>query len=247
MVFVSRKGLFASCGLLLLVLAGTFLNASPAFARSSKSSSATRALSLGGQNDCSGSISSGDVVIVTDYGWDIDCFWNNASANVGLYDITAFHTGNYNVQITWLDWKNVSHTSPEIGPGVFITASNYSSNLFAGYGSMQKITHISMGLGVWKAGSDCSINGQGMKVATNVSGKPWYNDCIDSTGSYGLYGAYAFFTGKWNVTYTYVNYDGETFTRTASAFTVVAAGNTSGWGQGYQDIEKITHITLAWA
>lgn len=247
MVFVSRKTVLAFCSILFLVLAGTFFNASTAFASSQKSSAAAASPAISGQNDCNGSISSGDVVMVTDNGWDVDCFWNSGAANVGLYDVTAFHTGNYNVQITWLDWNNVSHTSPEIGPGVFMTASNYSSNLFAGYGTIQKITHISMGLGIWRAGSDCSINGQGLKIATNVSGEPWYNVCIDSTGSYGLYEVYAFFTGKWNVTYTYINYNGETLTQTASAFTVVAAGNTTGWVLGYQDIAKITHITLAWA
>jgi hypothetical protein len=74
-------------------------------------------------------------VIVTDGGWNVDCFSGSGSESVDLSNVTALYTNQYALTFTWIDYHGGTHTSDK-DAATFLSAGNASSSGFAGSGSI---------------------------------------------------------------------------------------------------------------
>src|SRR6266568_5694724 len=120
--------------LFLTIILGALLMVSPLLTPGVAHAAAKKANAIGIQNDCS-AMETDDLVIATDYGWDVDCFSGDGKVSVGLYDVTSLQTGEYTVTIAWKDYDGGSHTTTK-APEHFLAAGNAGTNAFAGYDAM---------------------------------------------------------------------------------------------------------------
>lgn len=230
-----------------VLLAGLLLSPGAPHA-SAQTHKAARANSVSNTNNCSAT-GTGDVVIVTDGGWNVDCFSGSGWDPVGLYNVTALDTGNYDLTFTWKDYGNAYHTSTKYARA-FLSAGNASASYFAGYGSINEITSITLtydpgGIGFL---SGCTVDPRlDVWMATNVPGQAYFADCFDrSLNPIQLYGVYAIETGDYTLTFGWTDYNNGTHISTIAPFTLLAAGNAGSNGfANASSIAAITWITLA--
>ncbi len=246
---VFRSTLF--CTLLFAVL--WLITPSTASAKPTHPHQAARAAdTVYAQNDCPTVTSQyyqDTVVIVTDYGRDVDCFWGGGTKSVGLSAVTALETHNYNLTFTWKGFDGSTHTSYKSNH-TFLSAGNASPNYFAGYGAIQVITSITLTLASpTSSDSSCSSPSGAVWVATHANGSTtYYALCFTAPGTHSvrLYGVYAIETGSWNVSYNWEDYNGNTGTGSAGFRSMIAPGSavaSHGFGAG-TSINVITSIAL---
>ncbi len=244
----ARRSVLATAALGLILVASFVLAPGAVHAASTQAHRARIANSISGTNDCSAHNTS-DVVIVTDGGWDVDCFSGSGSASIGLYDVTALETGDYQLTFTWQDYGGGSYTSNDV-QGSFLSSANAD---FAGYGSIAKITSIQLQYGSYVGVTTCptqdnsSSGDDTVRMAMHVPGSFYYTDCFDiySNSSVKLYGVYAIETGDYTLSFNWQDYNGATHSSAIEPYTLLAAGNASSGGfAGASSIALITSIRL---
>lgn len=243
-----RQARFLPAILGALFVASLMLLPGTAYASALQSHSPQKAL-IGNQNDCTAT-EVYDVVIATDYGWDIDCFQGEGTEPVSLYNVSALETGSYYLTFTWLDYNRGSHTTSEGSQWKFLSAGNAAANGFGGYSNIYEITSITMYAAEYAGLFSCPQSaGLAVWMATNVPGdSTYYADCFSAKGTHsvGLYGVYAIETGFYYLTFTWKDYNGASHTSTKPPGTFLAAGNAAANGFGGSNrIAEITSITLS--
>jgi hypothetical protein len=253
MKIVFRHLLFPTTLLLILLLLGLALVPGRAFAATKQAQQQTRANTVNSQNDCETVTSrfyNQDVVIVTDYGRDVDCFWGNGFETVGLDDVTSLETGYYDLTFVWLDYHGNSHTTTK-SQGTFLSAGNASAGYFAGFGSIAKITAINVTLNTTplEGYTSCTPPSGAVWIATHANGaETWYTLCFHAgeTIPVHLYGVYAIETGGWNLIYYWQDYNNNTGQSSLGYWSLLAPGSaTSSHGFGPDlSIAAITELGI---
>lgn len=218
-----------------------------AHAASKQAHSPQKANAVGSQNDCDAE-ETDDLVIVTDFGWDVDCFHGVGTMSVRLYDVYSLQTGLYITTFTWKDYNGDYHTTtkPE---ETFLAAGDAASNAFGGYGSMEEITSIEISPYTTNHQISCDDQGMGVRFATNaLNSNNYYVDCFSTEGTFpvGLYGVYTLYTGDFDVTFYWRDYDGGQHVSIKSPHSMLAAGNAAENGfAGSYSMALVTKITLS--
>lgn len=249
---ILQHSVFRTTFILLLLVAVLGLTPTIASAESTHPHQTALANSVSAQNDCptvTSQVYQDTVVIVTDYGRDVDCFWNAGTKNVGLDAVTAIETHAYDLTFTWIGIDGSTHTSFKSSYS-FLSAGNASPNYFAGAGQISEITSISLSYDpLTPSGSSCSSPSGAVWIATHANGATnYYALCFTSPGTHSvlLYGVYAIETGSWNIGYAWIDHYGKTGSGSAGFRSMIAPGSAVP-EQGFADvpaIEVITSITL---
>ena len=238
----------------ILLLASFWLTSGVAFAATTQIHQPASAQDITNVNNCKADATWPPVVIVTDGGWNVDCFSGSGSEPVGLSDVTALETNAYSISFTWTDYQGGIHASNK-GAYVFLAAGNASSSNFGGYGSIAKITSLTIEpVSSFPIVTCLPGDVNSVWMATNAPpSNVYYIDCFNNNATgvsphaykVNLYGVYAIETNAYALTFTWTDYYGGNHTSVLPPGTLLAAGDASPIGFAKQSqIAHITSITL---
>lgn len=242
---LARPALIAAIGSIILI-GSLALMPGAAHAASKQTHSPQQANAVGVQNNCDAE-ETDDLVVVTDFGWDVDCFHGTGVMSVALYDVFSIQTGVYITTFTWKDYDNDYHATTK-EEETFLAAGNASANAFGGYGSIAEITSITIADYISQHPTDCTSRGMGVYFATHIGNAPYYVLCRSGEETYSvvLDGVYTLYTGDYNVLITWYDYNGVRHISSNPPKTLLAAGNAAedGFGGSYT-MALVTGITLS--
>lgn len=79
--------------------------------------------------------------LYTDYGSDLDCFWDTGSENVAIYNVVSLYSGEHTLSFSWIGCDGSTHSS-KLNQGLSLNSGD-APNGFAGCTYISKITYIS--------------------------------------------------------------------------------------------------------